>query len=287
LKFNIESFFIKKVSFFICQEFFCGVIMDESELRSFLKTGKDFKIWSTDIPNLEIVGSASTSEDPGIVFLRYTPEPNNVVNLSTRSSRDDLVKVLNSDDITHHLEKIERLNFESVSYFIEAGLENKPCFFCNCTDPTLDGCINKEPKLFGARKQVKRYLEPVKIGDIGFLLNVSNNQMFGIFKAATKVAEVDPDRWNPSQSPYRNGDFPVQIGVESIGEIKVVENSDKELEKVLELITLAKGTPNSYRIPKYNYYKDPEITRKIIQIFSEKGRSYTPKKKNLPDIIDI
>ncbi|RKZ20453.1 hypothetical protein DRQ18_06355 [bacterium] len=129
-----------------------------------------------------------------------------------------------------------------------------------CTDATEQECLTRG--LFGEREWCLGMMTPIKKGDIGFLLNVSRDELIGIFVAESEARlNIVPEAWG--------GNFPAQIKVRQIGVLQRVENATEKLEAFLKMKTIHR-TPKSYRIPVQKAY-GPEITQKILQFFNTKG----------------
>lgn len=131
-----------------------------------------------------------------------------------------------------------------------------PCFFMLCTDRTENECLEKG--LFGDKQWHLPHLKSIKKGDIGFLLNVSKDQLLGIFAAEGEAKlNIDPNAWG--------GEFPAQVKVKLLGELQRIKKATDKLEKIIELKEI-KRNPYPYKIPsKYTY--GPEITEKVLSLF--------------------
>ena len=141
---------------------------------------------------------------------------------------------------------------------------DKPCFFMLCTSETKEECI--ERGLFGDRKWCLPYLQTIKKGDIGFLLNLHEDQLIGIFKAEGPARlNIIPEAWR--------GKFPAQVKVKLIGQIKCVDNASEKLKKIVELKEIKRGT-NSYKVPKQKTY-GPEITEQVLSLFQLDSSFYS------------
>jgi len=84
------------------------------------------------------------------------------------------------------------------------------CFIMLCNDRTENECIGRS--LFGDRKYRLEYLSEIQPGDVGFLLNMSTNELIGVFRAQSGAElDIEEDAWQ--------GEFRVQVQVEPIGEM--------------------------------------------------------------------
>lgn len=133
---------------------------------------------------------------------------------------------------------------------------DSPCFFMLCTNGTEGECLKKG--LFGDREWRLPYLKTVKKGDLGFLLNVSQDILLGIFEAEGPAKlDIDKDAWA--------GGFPAQIKVKLVGDLQRIRGASGNLGKFLDLKTIQRH-PHSYKIPAQNTY-GPEITEKALSLF--------------------
>ena len=57
------------------------------------------------------------------------------------------------------------------------------CFIMLCNDDTEGDCLGRN--LFGDRAKRLEYLDEIKTGDIGFLLNINKDELIGIFRACS------------------------------------------------------------------------------------------------------
>jgi transitional endoplasmic reticulum ATPase len=131
-----------------------------------------------------------------------------------------------------------------------------PCFFAICTDKTEKECLEKG--LFGDREWRITYLKSIKKGDFGFLLNISKDQLLGIFAAESKAdRNIDPNAWG--------GEFPAQVKVKLLGKLHRVNGATDKLKKIIGLRKIERDF-YSYYVPSQNIY-GPEITEKILSLF--------------------
>jgi len=147
-----------------------------------------------------------------------------------------------------------------------------PCFFMLCTDRTENECLEKG--LFGDKQWHLPHLKSIKKGDFGFLLNVSKDQLLGIFAAEGEAKlNIDPNAWG--------GNFPAQVKVKLLGELQRIKEATDKLEKIIELKEI-KRDPYPYKIPSKNTY-GPEITEKVLALFdtSELQRAAAPQPEEV------
>jgi hypothetical protein len=112
--------------------------------------------------------------------------------------------------------------------------EPERCFIMLCTHHTERECLGRN--LFGDREQRLQYLEAIRPGDMGFLLNTSKNELIGIFKSQSEAQlDIQEDAWN--------GEFRAQVQVEQLGELKRISEAASVLaEAGIKLIDLPSGT---------------------------------------------
>ncbi len=146
-------------------------------------------------------------------------------------------------------------------------------FIMLCTDTTEKECLDRN--LFGDKLWRLQYLREIRTGDIGLLLNVSKNELIGIFKARSEPQpNIEPDAWN--------GRFPAQVRVEPIGKVQRITNAASILEKIgLKMTTLAFGAP----VPQFPVH-DRDVGEKILAHFKESipGEIEIPPPKELKPI---
>jgi hypothetical protein len=134
---------------------------------------------------------------------------------------------------------------------------DRACFFMICTNDTEGECLDRG--LFGDQEWLFPYLQVIKKGDIGFLINVSNDEIIGVFEA------VEPARLNIVPEAW-GGKFPAQIKVRLI--TRVVQRIDRaslKLKSILELKEI-KRDKFAYKIPKQKTY-GPDVTNKVLGLF--------------------
>lgn len=133
-------------------------------------------------------------------------------------------------------------------------MKNIPCFIMICTNRTEEECLKKG--LFGGPEWRLPFLKFIKKGDIGFLYNLTSDELIGIFRAKGPAQlNIDPKAWG--------GRFPAQIKVTLLGELQRIKNAKEKLKNIIEFQKY-QDTPHEF--PKYNTY-NPEITEKILSLF--------------------
>ncbi|MBN1216048.1 MAG: AAA family ATPase [Candidatus Lokiarchaeota archaeon] len=132
-----------------------------------------------------------------------------------------------------------------------------PCFLMICSQLTEKECIEKN--LFGDYENRFFALKSINKGDVGFLLNVSQNKLLGIFIAEGPAKlNIEPKAWN--------GKFAAQVKVKLVGnKPQEIFKASEKLEKFIKLKEKKKeGYPT--KIPYQNTY-GPEITEKLLSLF--------------------
>jgi hypothetical protein len=154
---------------------------------------------------------------------------------------------------------------------------DRACFFMICTNDTEGECLDRG--LFGDQGWLFPYLQVIKKGDIGFLINISKDEIIGVFEA------VEPARLNIVPEAW-GGRFPAQINVKLITkEYKRIDRASFRLKSILELKEI-KRDKFPYKIPKQKTY-GPDVTNKVLESFRvRKGErkvfNYTPHLCSLP-----
>jgi len=135
-------------------------------------------------------------------------------------------------------------------------VEFEKCFIMLCTNATEDECLRRN--LFGDLDWRLQYLREIKTGDIGLLLNVSKDEVIGIFRARSEPQlNIVPDAWG--------GKFPAQVRVEPIGKIQRIRGAAFIFEKIgIKMTKLPKGAP----VPRFPVH-GRDIAEKILAHFQE------------------
>jgi hypothetical protein len=85
------------------------------------------------------------------------------------------------------------------------------CFIMLCTAKTEKECLGRG--LFGDRAWRLQYLTDIRPGDTGFLLNVTRNELIGVFEARSEAQlDIEKEAWS--------GKFRAQVRVGTAGELK-------------------------------------------------------------------
>ena len=144
--------------------------------------------------------------------------------------------------------------------------EFEKCFIMLCKKETEKECL--ERNLFGDKEWRLQYLKEIKTGDIGFLLNLSKNELIGIFKArSVPQLNIEHDAWN--------GKFPAQVRVEPIGKTQRIPNGSSILGKLgIKMTRLPAGAP----VPQFPVH-GRDVAEKILAHFRE---SISIEKKRPP-----
>ncbi len=134
----------------------------------------------------------------------------------------------------------------------------KPCFIMLCKNKTEKECLDRG--LFGDKEWRLNYLKSIKQGDIGFLLNVSSNELLGVFEAqGTVQLNIENEAWS--------GEFPAQVRVRLVGELQRIRDASSNLQKIIEMREIRRD-PYSYKVPVQNTW-GPEITKKVLSLFTK------------------
>ncbi len=144
-------------------------------------------------------------------------------------------------------------------------LENRHCSIWICTPLTEKECLEKN--LFGeAEKSPRMKMDKPRKGDVLFLLNPSEDKLWGVFIAISDIGEFDLNAWK--DSPFK---FPHQIKVKPINEkIHITEATSKLKECGVIMSQLRSG----YEVPRFFRYP-PEITKKVLALFPDEAISPT------------
>ena len=134
-------------------------------------------------------------------------------------------------------------------------LEFERCFIMLCNKRTEQECIWRS--LFGDRKYRLEYMKEIRPGDLGFLLNTTNNELIGPFKAITPAQlDIKEEAWG--------GEFRAQVRVEPIGDLKRLSEADTLLANAgISLIDI----PSGALIP-LTPVQTNEVGRKLLEFLS-------------------
>jgi hypothetical protein len=136
------------------------------------------------------------------------------------------------------------------------GTHFNKCFIMLCTNQTEKECIGRN--LFGDRANRFEILKEIQKDDIGFLLNVSKNQLIGVFRSTSEAQlDIESDAWG--------GQFRSQVRVEPLGKLKRLEEATYILANVgISLVSLSFGA----LVPISPIQKE-EIVKKLIEKFDD------------------
>ena len=135
-------------------------------------------------------------------------------------------------------------------------IEFERCFVMLCNDHTEGECL--ERNLYGDKAKRFEYLDEIKPGDIGFLLNIYKDELIGIFRACSEAQlHIEPDAWK--------GKFAAQVRVEPIGELQRLKDAAYILKKAgLETRQSVSGA----LVPEYPVHAR-EVGEKLLVHFRE------------------
>lgn len=147
-------------------------------------------------------------------------------------------------------------------------LEQRNCSIWECTKWTEEECLKKN--LFGEPEKSPRVrMQRPRKGDILFLLNISTDELLGVFVAESDIGNFDPNAWKEVYPKYK---FPHQIRVKLVGELTRINEAIKKLTDCgVHTTELKSGTV----VPRFFIYP-PEITRKILALFPDEAFSSAP-----------
>ncbi len=130
------------------------------------------------------------------------------------------------------------------------------CFMMLCDDRTEEECIRRH--LFGDMARRFEYLDEIRPGDMGLLLNVSRDELIGVFRACSRAEmNIEPDAWK--------GRFAAQVRVEPVGELRRVGDAAYILTKAgVGMGQLASGAP----APQYPVH-GRDVGEKLLAHFGE------------------
>lgn len=136
--------------------------------------------------------------------------------------------------------------------------ESVKCFIMLCTKYTEQECLGRN--LMGDRKSRLQYLKEVRVGDIGFLLNTSKNELIGIFKAQSEAQlDIEAEAWC--------GEFGAQVRVIPIGELQRIGEAALVLAGVDIPLT---PLPSGAMVPAYPVYGQ-EVAKKLLKCFGREA----------------
>lgn len=131
--------------------------------------------------------------------------------------------------------------------------DERNCSIWICSNKTQNECL--ERNLFGDKSDYFR--KRVRKGEFCFLYNCQTDTLFGVFVAVSDPGwNLEPEAWD--------GEFPYQIRVAPLGEIKAVKNAKKKIFETIHLqMTRTKA---GWPIPAFASY-GPDITRQLLAHF--------------------
>lgn len=152
-------------------------------------------------------------------------------------------------------------------------MDLQPCFFMVCTSKTEEECIQKG--LFGDREWVLQHLRSIQRNHIGFLYNVSRDQLLGVFQAEGPAGlNIDPGAWG--------GGFPAQVKVRLVGDLQRIDDAAAKLGEILELRLIDKGK-HPYKVPAKRTH-GPTVTEKVLSLFTIPAELRRERQREAVDI---
>lgn len=158
--------------------------------------------------------------------------------------------------------------------FAREALSARNCAIWECTEWTRQECLEKG--LFGEPSNSPRLKQkplPSK-GDICFLLDLSTDELLGVFIAESDIGTFDPEAWQ--------GRFSTQQRVRPLGEIKVVINARQKLRDCGVLMTKLRG----HEVPLH-FVHPPEVTRRILDFFPDEALGDAVSPAELEDVLFV
>jgi hypothetical protein len=133
---------------------------------------------------------------------------------------------------------------------------DRPCFFMICTNNTERECLERQ--LFGDKEKALSYISRIKKGHIGFLYNVTSDNLIGVFAAVGEPRlNIVPEAWR--------GKFPAQIRIQLIGELQRITGAVEKLKDIVTFRSIEKES-SSFFMPAKRIY-DADVTEKVLSLF--------------------
>jgi len=149
-------------------------------------------------------------------------------------------------------------------------MADKQCFLMLCKNETEEECL--ERNLFGDQEWRLPFLKQIKKDDVGFLINLSKNQLIGIFDArAPAQLNIEPDAWNRR--------FPAQVRVHPLGAVQRVSGAIEKLQGALETFRQMIDTKSETVITKERLVGicsswPKSVNEKVVSQFTDWGKQF-------------
>ena len=132
------------------------------------------------------------------------------------------------------------------------------CFIMLCNNRTEKECL--ERGLFGDRGWRLEYLRDIGLGDVGFLLNTSTNELIGVLIAQSDAElDIEKDAWC--------GEFRAQVRVKPKGDLKRVSEASIILANAgVALVDL----PSGKLVPMLPV-QNAVVAQKLMELIREWG----------------
>ena len=132
------------------------------------------------------------------------------------------------------------------------------CFIMLCNYRTEKECLGRG--LFGDRECRLEYLRDIGLGDVGFLLNTSTNELIGVFNAQSEAElDIEKEAWC--------GEFRAQVRVEPTGDLKRVSEAATILANAgVALVDL----PSGKLVPMLPV-QNTSVAQKLLELIREGG----------------
>ncbi len=125
-----------------------------------------------------------------------------------------------------------------------------------CSDLTEEECLRR--KLFGDKARGFQYINEIRSGDIGFLLNINKDELIGVFRACSEARlHIEPDAWD--------GSFAAQVRVELLGDLQRIKDAAFIIKQIGVGMTILKSGAPAPQFPVH----EREIGEKILAFFRE------------------
>jgi AAA+ superfamily predicted ATPase len=153
---------------------------------------------------------------------------------------------------------------------VKLDTTGKQCFFMICKNETKQECLDRN--LFGGLEWQLTPMKQIRKGDIGLLINLSNNELIGIFEARGNAQlNIEPEAWQ--------GKFPAQVRVHLLGTIQGVSKAIEKLSNIgVGMTTIKSGA----HVPKFPVHSQ-DILDKVLVLFSHTPQ-VTTQVESIPQL---
>lgn len=150
-------------------------------------------------------------------------------------------------------------------------LSGRNCSIWQCTTQTRQECLDKN--LFGEPETSPRLRQaPLpRLGDVCFLLDLSKDELLGVFIAKTDIGTFDPQAWG--------GRFKKQIRVYPPRKVEEIRDAAQKLKECGVRMQSLKKTE---KLVPVHFVHPPEVTRKLLDFFSDNALPKAPAHPEAP-----